>query len=194
MRKGSCERATEETSVRISIDIDAPVPANIATGYAMFDHLLAQWAFYARAGLSLSAQSFDRIEHHLVEDVAIALGEACCEALGERFGIERAACVVQPMDDALVRCAIDLSGRAYVRVDLGVLPERIEDLSSPLLAHFFQSFGARLRASLHVDRLNGEDPHHVVEAAFKALGRACRAAWARDASMHEIPSTKGCLV
>lgn len=194
MRKGVRERATRETRIRVEVALDERGETNIDTGIAMLDHLFEQWAFYARVRLELTAQSLDRIEHHLAEDAAIVLGAAVGDALGDRCGIERSASVVQVMDESLVRCALDLSGRPYVRVDLGALPERIEDLSSSLVSHVIRSFGEHVRAGVHVDRLRGDDPHHVVEAAFKALGRACRSAWSYDESILEIPSTKGMLV
>ncbi len=193
MRNGTCERRTTETSISVALSLDANGERQIDTGIAMFDHLLAQWAFYARVALVVNARSLDRIEHHLIEDAAIAVGRACAQALGDRRTIARFSTIVLPMDDALVRCSLDFGGRPYARIELGPLPERIEDLAAPMIAHVLTTFAMESGCALHVDRLAGADPHHVIEAAFKALGRACREAWQLDASFDGYLSTKGML-
>lgn len=191
MRKASFERVTAESAVSVTLDLDDYASCDVTTTSRMFDHLLAQWAFAARCGLRLDAQSRDGIQHHVVEDAAIALGSALDRALGDRAGIERYACRTVPMDDALVRCALDLGGRGYARVALALASERIEDLQSVLIAHAFSSFATAARSGLHLDALAGSDPHHLAEAAFKALGIASRAAWSIDRAMPlRIPSTK----
>lgn len=194
MRSGACTRRTTETSVSVTLSLEGTSERRISTGVAMLDHMLAQWAFYARVSLVVEASSLDRIQHHVVEDVAIALGRACAQALGERRNINRFSTIVLPMDDALVRCSLDFGGRPFARIDLGALPGSIEDLASPMIAHVFTTFAMESRCALHVDRLAGTDPHHTIEAAFKALGCACRHAWQRDGSLDGYLSTKGTLV
>jgi imidazoleglycerol-phosphate dehydratase len=190
MRSAHDVRKTKESAVSISLALDAPAQVRVDTGIRMFDHLLEQWAFHARVALDVDARSLDGIVHHLVEDAAIALGCTLSQALGSRAGIARYGCVTLPMDDALVRCSLDFGGRAFARVDLALRRECIEDLPVDLVRHFFASFAANVPAALHVDRLSGEDEHHIVEAAFKALARACRAAWTLDPAFTGAISTK----
>ncbi|MGB6987497.1 MAG: imidazoleglycerol-phosphate dehydratase, partial [Candidatus Aquilonibacter sp.] len=181
MRNASRLRQTNETSVRLALALDGERKVRVETGIVMLDHLLAQFAFHACVGLEVEARSLDAIRHHLIEDVAIALGGALDEALGDRARIARYGEVTLPMDDALVRVAVDLGGRIYARAALDLHVERIEDFETLMVAHVIGSFAANARATIHVDKLAGEDPHHVVEAAFKGLGRACAQAWALDA-------------
>jgi imidazoleglycerol-phosphate dehydratase len=194
MRSAGRLRQTTETSVRLALALDGESKVRIETGIIMLDHLLAQFAFHARIGLEIEARSLDAIRHHLIEDVAIALGSALDEALGDRARIARYGEVTLPMDDALVRVAVDLGGRIYARTSLDLCVERIEDFETVMIAHIIGSLAANARATIHVDKLAGEDPHHVTEAAFKALGRACAQAWANDARFDGVASTKGMLV
>jgi imidazoleglycerol-phosphate dehydratase len=194
MRNASRLRQTTETSVQLALALDGERAVRIQTGIVMLDHLLAQFAFHARIGLELEARSLDAIRHHLIEDVAIALGSALDEALGDRSGIARYGEVTLPMDDALVRVAVDLGGRIYARTSLDLRVERIEDFETVMIAHVIGSLAANTRATMHVDKLAGEDPHHIVEAAFKALGRASAQAWAFDPRFDGVASTKGMLV
>ncbi len=192
MRSGSVRRTTAETDVRVDLSLDDPGTREIRTGLAMFDHLLLAFMFHARIGCRIEARSLDAIRHHLVEDTAIALGQALDAALGERTGIVRYGEASIPMDDALVRAVVDLGGRAWSRTALDLTHERIEDLESVFVPHVFASFAQHARLTLHVDRLAGDDPHHVVEGAFKAAARACARAWAIDPSAStSIASTKG---
>jgi len=190
MRSASRLRQTTETSVRVALALDGEPKVRIETGLLMLDHLLAQFAFHARAGLEIEARSLDAIRHHLIEDVAIVLGNALDE---DRSQIARYGEVTLPMDDALVRVAVDLGGRIYARTALDLRVERIEDLETVMIAHIVGSFAANARATIHVDRLAGEDPHHLAEAAFKALGRACARGWALDPRFDGVASTKGVL-
>jgi imidazoleglycerol-phosphate dehydratase len=194
MRSVSRLRQTSETSVHIGLTLDGENTISIQTGIVMLDHLLAQFAFHARCGLEIEARSLDAIRHHLIEDIAIALGSALDEALGDRAHIARYGTVTLPMDDALVRVAVDLGGRCYARTALDLRTERIEDIETVMIPHFIGSFAANARATIHVDKLAGEDPHHVTEAAFKAFGRACAQAWTFDARFDGVASTKGMLV
>jgi len=194
MRSGACQRSTTETDVAVSIGLDGSGQREIATGLRMLDHLLEQLAFHSRADLRISARSLDGIAHHLVEDVALTLGQAIADALGERRGIERYGSVLLPMDDALARVALDFSGRPFARVELEFGVERIEGLDCVLIPHFFRSLASKCGLTLHVDLLCAADPHHAVEACFKALGRALAIAWSVTASDLElIPSTKGTI-
>lgn len=194
MRSANRLRQTTETSVRLALALDGETRVRVETGIVMLDHLLAQFAFHARIGLEIEARSLDAIRHHLIEDVAIALGSALDEALGDRARIARYGEVTLPMDDALVRVAVDLGGRIYARTALDLRVERIEDFETAMIAHVVASLAANARATIHVDKLAGEDPHHIAEAAFKALGRACAQACAFDPRFEGVASTKGTLV
>jgi len=194
MRSATRSRQTTETSVRVALALDGEPRAQLETGIVMLDHLLGQFAFHARLGLEIEARSLDAIRHHLVEDVAIVLGATLDEALGDRARIRRYGEVTLPMDDALVRCAVDLGGRIYARTALDLRVERIEDLETVMIAHVVSSVAANARATIHLDRLAGEDPHHVAEATFKALGRSCSQAWSLDPRFDGVASTKGLLV
>ena len=194
MRSASRLRQTTETSVRVALALDGEPKVRIETGIVMLDHLLAQFAFHARASLEIEARSLDAIRHHLIEDVAIVLGLAIDEALGDRSRIARYGEVTLPMDDALVRVALDLGGRIFARTALDLRVERIEDLETVMIAHVVGSLAANARVTVHVDRLAGDDPHHLAEAAFKALGRACAQAWSLDPRFDGVASTKGTLV
>jgi imidazoleglycerol-phosphate dehydratase len=193
MRKSNRKRATAETEIEIALTLDESAPPIIETGRVMFDHLLTQFAFHSGCSLRVRAQSRDGIEHHLVEDVALVLGDALEEALGERARIERFGTAFVPMDDALVRAVVDFGGRPYARINVPFTVETVEGFACVLFPHFFSSFASRARIGLHVDLLAGSDPHHCAEAAFKAVARACRTAWTTNQNAAAIPSTKGVL-
>lgn len=194
MRNASRVRETKETYVAVELGLDGERRADIRTGILMLDHLLGQFAFHGRVDVRIEARSLDGIRHHLIEDVAIVLGSALDAALGGRERIVRYGCVTLPMDDALVRAAVDLGGRAFARTALDLRVERIEDMETVMIGHVIGSLAAHARATIHVDRLSGDDPHHLAEAAFKALGRACAQAWQPDATLESVASTKGMLV
>ncbi len=194
MRSATRSRQTQETSIRLALALDSTPRVRIETGIVMLDHLLSQFAFHSRLTLDLEARSLDAIRHHVIEDVAIVLGAAIDDALGDRTRITRYGEVTLPMDDALVRVAIDLGGRVYARTSLDLRVERIEDFETVMIPHIISSIAAHARATIHIDRLAGEDPHHVTEAAFKALGRACAQAWTFDQRFDGVASTKGMLV
>lgn len=194
MRSAHRSRTTKETSVEIVLLLDGRGDAEIRTGIRFFDHMLQQWCFHSRCDLTVSAQSFDGLAHHVVEDVALALGEAIGSALGDKRGIARYGDSLLPMDDALARAALDLSGRPYARVNLPLSVERIEDLDAQMVSHFFASLAQTAGVTLHLDLLEGHNAHHAVEAAFKAAARAFAQAWRADVSASgEVPSTKGIL-
>jgi imidazoleglycerol-phosphate dehydratase len=194
MRSATRSRQTQETSIRLALSLDAEPRVRIETGIVMLDHLLSQFAFHSRLSIDVDARSLDAIRHHVIEDVAIVLGAALDEALGDRTRITRYGEVTLPMDDALVRVAVDLGGRVFSRTALDLRVERIEDFETVMIPHVIGSIAAHARATIHVDRLAGDDPHHVTEAAFKALGRACAQAWSFDQRFEGVASTKGMLV
>ena len=194
MRKATLGRATRETNIRVELCLEGGSAADVCTGIPMFDHLLGQFAFHGKLDLALVATSLDGIRHHLIEDTAIALGTALNDALGDRAGINRFGECTLPMDDALVRAAVDFGGRGYARTALNLRVAEIDGLETLMIAHVLNSLAASARAALHVDRIAGENPHHIAEAAFKAVGRACAQACAFDAARPGVPSTKGTLV
>lgn len=186
-------RATRETSIALRVNLDGVGDSSVSTGLGFLDHMLASLALHARIDLSLTCEGDLRVDdHHTVEDCALALGEAINEALADRAGITRFAHAYAPLDEALARVVIDLSGRPSACVNLALTRERLGDVATENLTHFFVSLATTLRASLHVDVLRGENDHHKAEAAFKALALALRAAIARDGSAR-VPSAKGVL-
>jgi imidazoleglycerol-phosphate dehydratase len=192
-RRAEIRRRTDETDVRVSLELDGTGAVEIATGVGFLDHMLGALARHARFDLTLSvAGDLGVDDHHTVEDAALVLGAALDEALGERRGIGRFGWAYAPLDEALARAVVDLSGRPCARVDLGTKRERIGDLSAENASHFFVSLATAARAAVHVDVLRGENDHHRIEAAFKALALALRQAVARDGT-DEVPSTKGRL-
>lgn len=194
MREARRSRTTKETSVDVFVRLDGSGDADVRTGIRFLDHMLALWSFHGRADLKISAQSLDGIAHHVVEDVAIALGEAIAEALGDKRGIARYGSCLLPMDEALARVAVDFSGRPLGRVRIPLAVERIEDLDAQMVPHFFASLAQAAGVTLHVDVLEGENAHHCVEAAFKAAARAFAIAWHTDpAFAGALPSSKGVL-
>jgi imidazoleglycerol-phosphate dehydratase len=159
----------------------------------MFDHLLSQFAFHSQCNLEIAARSRDGIEHHLIEDVGLVLGDALAKGLGERRGIARYGDALIPMDDALARAAVDFGGRPFARVGLDLAAERVEGLDVAMVPHFFSSLAWTAGITLHLDLLVGSDPHHAIEACFKAFARASTTAWSQTTGAMEIPSTKGVL-
>jgi imidazoleglycerol-phosphate dehydratase len=193
MRSGICERTTNETVIRVAIELDGSGKREIATGMPMFDHLLAQLAFHSGCDLEISARSLDAIEHHLIEDTALALGEGLDRALGDRRGIARYGSALIPMDDALARAAVDVGGRPFSRIGLELQERRLEGLDVVMVPHFFRSLTTTSRITLHLDLLAGTDPHHAIESCFKAFARALSVAWNATSGAAVIPSTKGVI-
>lgn len=186
-------RVTRETSIRLSVNLDGVGESSISTGLGFLDHMLASLALHSRIDLSLACEGDLRVDdHHTVEDCALTLGDAISEALADRAGITRFAHAYAPLDEALARVVVDLSGRPSACVNLSLVRERLGDVATENLTHFFVSLAATLRASLHVDVLRGENDHHKAEAAYKALALALRAAIARDGTSL-VPSAKGVL-
>lgn len=183
-------RTTRETRIRVAVDLDSEGPIRVSTGLGFFDHMLEQIAKHGGFALDLTCEGDLRVdEHHTIEDVALALGEALRQALGDKLGIGRYGFVL-PMDEALVQVSLDLSGRAYL-VFKGRFPRaEVGQLPTELVPHFFRSLADSLGANLHVT-VRGENTHHMVEACFKGTGRALRQAIAREG--RSLPSTKGTL-
>ena len=195
MRRGIVNRTTTETSIALTINLDGRGRYDIATGIRFFDHMLELFARHGAFDLKLRATGdLDVDQHHTVEDVGIALGEAVSAALGTRRGINRAGYFVMPMDETLAVAAIDLGGRVHAAVDLKLKVRKVGDLQGELVADFFDGFAQAARANVHVKVLYGRSSHHHVEAVFKAFARALRVACARDKRMARmLPSTKGLL-
>ncbi len=192
-RVGAVERRTRETAVRVRMLLDGTGRSEIATGLGFLDHMLTAFARHARFDLELTCEGDLEVDdHHTVEDCALALGSALDAALGERRGIRRFGFAFAPLDEALARVVVDLSGRPAPQVALGLRRERIGEVACECLAHFFHSLAVTGRMALHVDVERGENDHHRVEAAFKALALALREAVSSDGSA-EVPSTKGVL-
>ncbi len=195
MRRGIVNRETKETSVRVRIGIEGRGRYRISTGIRFFDHMLELAARHGAFDLTIEATGdLDVDQHHTVEDVGLALGEAVSAALGTRRGINRAGYFVMPMDETLAVAAIDLSGRSHAVVELGVRSRLVGDLQVELLHDFFEGFARGARANVHVKVMYGRSSHHRVEAVFKAFARALRVACARDRQLARmLPTTKGLL-
>jgi len=194
-RAGADERTTSETRVRVNLNLDGTGAARVGTGIGMLDHLIDQIARHSLIDLEVEAQGDTEVDaHHTTEDVAICMGRALNQALGDRNGIVRMADRTVPMDESLVQVAIHLSGRPYAAIDLPFRGERIGTLSTELVEHFLTSFAFEGRMALHVRELAGKNDHHRAEAAFKALARALGDAIAIDPRREgSIASTKGTL-
>ncbi len=191
-RRAAITRETKETKVSLQLALDGSGEADVATGIGFFDHMLCALAKHARFDLVVRCTGdLETGTHHTTEDVAIVLGQALDEALGDRAGIQRFGWAYAPLDEALVRAVVDLSGRPWPEVTLGLRRERIGTLPCEDIVHVLQSFAIAARMTLHVDVIRGDNDHHRSEAAFKACAIALRAAVSSDGS--GIPSTKGVL-
>jgi len=193
-RSAKISRTTRETTITVSLELDQPATPQIKTGLGFLDHMLYALAFHWRVGLELASEGDLWIDdHHTVEDTALALGEALDRALGDRRGIARFGSAYTPLDEALARAVIDLSGRPHACVNLDLRREQIGTVACENLTHFFLSFATAARLTLHLDTLRGENDHHKAEAAFKAIALALGQATSRQRT-DEIRSTKGRLV
>lgn len=191
-RQSNIKRETSETKINLELDLDGSGQWGINTGISMFDHLLAQLALHGRFDLKISAAGDD--QHHLAEDVALCLGKALNQALGEKEGIVRMADATVPMDDSLATVAVDISGRGYAVLELPFSDNDMAGFSTDLIRHFLESLAAEARFNLHARIIYGVNDHHKAESLFKALGRALDMATRVDQRMAgELPSTKGLL-
>ena len=195
MRKAVVRRQTAETAIAVDLRLDGRGRFENATGIRFLDHMLDLVARHGAFDLTVEARGDLEVDqHHTVEDVGIALGEAVNKALGDRKGINRAGYFVMPMDETLAVAAIDLSGRPHTVVDTKVTVRLVGDLQSELVTDFFEGFAMGARANVHLKVLYGRSNHHKIEACFKAFGRALRVACSRDRRMAKLlPSTKGLL-
>ena len=195
MRFSEIERNTKETRIKLSLSLDGTGTGAIETGCGFLDHMLT--LFSAHSGFDLSAACRGDVHvdyHHTTEDVGIVLGLALKEALGDRAGIARYGFFLLPMDEALVETAVDLSGRAHLSSDLKCPTEKVGDFDTELVEEFLRAFVRTAGVTLHVRQLRGANSHHIIEAVFKSLGRALKAAAAVDPALGgRVPSTKGVL-
>lgn len=194
-RAAAIHRKTNETDIRLKLNLDGRGKSRVTTGIRFFDHMLDLVARHGAFDLEIAAKGdLDVDQHHTVEDVGIALGEAVLKALGSKRGILRAGYFLMPMDETLAAAAIDLSGRPYCVVNAQISAKRVGDFQTELAEDFFQGFAQAARANVHLRVLYGRSSHHQVEAMFKAFARALRFAVSRDKRLRSVlPSTKGLL-
>ena len=195
MRRAEITRKTAETDITVEIDLDGTGAYDNRTGVGFFDHMLDQLARHALIDMTVRAEGDTHIDdHHTVEDTGIALGQALAEALGDKRGIRRYGACLLPMDDALVRAALDLSGRPFLVWHVDLPTAKIGTFDTELVREFFQALSTHGGITLHVDALHGVNSHHIAEAAFKAVARALREAVETDPRRSDaVPSTKGAL-
>ncbi|HLK58881.1 MAG TPA: imidazoleglycerol-phosphate dehydratase HisB [Chthonomonadaceae bacterium] len=193
-RSATVHRKTQETDITISLNLDGAGTSDIATGVGFFDHMLTHIARHGLMDLAVTAKGDLHIDdHHTVEDVGIALGMALAQALGDRAGITRVGNCAVPMDEALVACYIDISGRGFLACDLTPTTPKLGDFTTELTPEFFRAVAMHAGWTIHLRQLAGANAHHIIEAGFKAFGRAAAQAVARDPRVKGIPSTKGVL-
>jgi imidazoleglycerol-phosphate dehydratase len=193
-RVAQVHRKTKETDVQVKLDLDGRGQSSISTGLPFLDHMLELFAKHGLFDLSITCKGDLEIDdHHSVEDVALALGQALMQALGDKVGIKRYGEAIVPMDEALCRAVIDLSGRFYLVYEVKTRRQRIGNFSVELAEHFWRSFAETAKFNLHIDCLRGRNTHHILEGTFKATARALRQAVERDARITGVLSTKGLL-
>ncbi len=194
MRSAEVQRDTNETSIGLSLEIDGDGSRQISTGIGFFDHMLDLFAKHGLFDLSLNVQGDLHVdEHHTVEDVGIVLGEAFCQAVGDKAGICRYATQFVPMDEALAFVSVDFSGRAYLQYSVNCPDSLVGGMSVQIFEEFFRAFATAAKITLHISVFYGSNTHHMIEAVFKAFGRALRFALEDDPRNSGIPSTKGVL-
>ncbi len=195
MRQAAIHRKTAETDIQLTLNLDGKGESRIDTGCGFLDHMLTLFAHHARFDLTVNCQGDTRVDyHHTVEDIGIVLGQAFSQALGDKKGIQRYGSIALPMDEALVLCAVDLSGRCTLRYTMYIPTPKVGDFDTELGEEFFLGFARAAAATVHFRQLDGTNSHHILEAAFKGLGRALRQAVSIDKEAdQQIPSTKGTL-
>jgi imidazoleglycerol-phosphate dehydratase len=193
-RQGSVQRKTRETDIRLRLDLDGEGRSRIATGIGFFDHMLTAFATHGRFDVELRCKGDLHVDaHHSVEDVGIALGQALREALGDKKGIVRFGHAYVPLDEAMSRCVIDLSGRPYLHYDVTFKARQIGAMPTELFEDFFWALADHGRLNIHLEAIRGRNAHHIAETLFKSASRALSMAVARDPRVKGIPSTKGSL-
>ncbi|MCL0107438.1 imidazoleglycerol-phosphate dehydratase HisB [Peptococcaceae bacterium] len=194
-RIADVERNTLETQISLKINVDGSGVAEISTPIGFLNHMLTLWAKHGCFDLELNAKGDTEIDaHHTVEDIGICLGKALKKALGDKKGIVRFSHMILPMDEALVLVAVDFSGRGYLAFDAQFKSQKVGEFDTELVEEFFRALAVNGEITIHVKMLSGKNTHHIIEAMFKALGRAMRYAVAKDKKLIGIPSTKGVLV
>ncbi|MBQ2854406.1 MAG: imidazoleglycerol-phosphate dehydratase HisB [Oscillospiraceae bacterium] len=195
MRTAEIRRNTAETNITLTLDLDGTGKSSIATGCGFLDHMLILFAKHGRFDLTVSCTGDTWVDdHHTVEDVGIALGQAFKMALGDKKGITRYGSQILPMDEALILTAVDLSGRGYLGYDLQIPTQKVGTFDTELVEEFWLGFIRNAECTLHIRQLAGTNSHHIIEGAFKSAGRSLRSAVAIEAAFaDEIPSTKGVL-
>ena len=193
IRKSKIKRETKETSVSVSLNLDGSGKTSVDTGISFLDHLITSFGKHAMLDLAVKAKSKDKIEHHLIEDTAIAIGSSIDRALGSRTGITRFSYASVPMDESLAEASLDLVKRPYSKITLLVKRNNIEGISKEDIQHFFQSLTQNLNSCVHVTVKYGDNDHHKIEAAIKSLAVAVRNASLKDKKQKGIPSTKGVM-
>jgi len=193
IRKAKIKRETKETSVSVGLDLDGSGKTSVTTGISFLDHLITSFGKHAMLDLAVNAKSKDKIEHHLIEDTAIAIGSSIDKALGNRTGITRFSYASVPMDESLAEASLDLVKRPYSKITLLIKRNSIEGISKEDIEHFFQSLTQNLNSCIHVTVKYGDNDHHKIEAAIKSLAVAVRNASLKDKKQKGIPSTKGAM-
>ena len=193
-RKAKTERKTKETEIVVELELDGSGVAEIGTGMPFFDHMLEIFARHGLYDLKVRAKGDIQVDyHHTVEDVGLTLGQAFKQALGDKTGISRFGEATVPLDEALAQVVVDLSGRPHLTYNVKIRPGRVGDFDTDLPHEFFQAFANQLGMNLHINVTQGENPHHIIEASFKALARAMAQATRIDERIKGVLSTKGSL-
>ena len=195
MRTSEIRRDTAETKIALTLDLDGTGKSEIATGCGFLDHMLTLFAKHGRFDLTVDCDGdIDVDDHHTVEDIGICLGKAFAEALGDKKGIERYGSMILPMDETLILCAVDFSGRDYLNFDIEIPTVKVGDFDCELVEEFWLAFTRQADCTLHFKKLAGKNSHHIIEGAFKAAARAMKQAVKVDPMRaDEVPSTKGVL-
>ena len=194
MRQSAKLRETKETKINVNLNIDGNGNYKINTGIKFFDHMLEQLAHHAGFDLEIDVTSHDKDNHHVVEDVAITLGQAFLEALGDKKGVERYGFCILPMDEALVLSAIDFSGRSYLNFNVDIPTQRVGTFDTELVEEFWLAFTREAECTLHIKKFDGKNSHHIIEGAFKSVARSIKTAVKiKPEYKDEIMSTKGVL-
>ena len=195
MRTAEIRRKTAETDIQLDLNIDGSGKSEISTGVGFLDHMLTLFSRHGRFDLNLVCKGdVDVDDHHSVEDIGICLGKAFAEAAGDMRGIKRYGSMILPMDETLIVCAVDISGRSYLNFGLDIPTEKVGTFDTELAEEFFQAFVRNFPITLHIKQLEGKNSHHIIEGTFKAFGRAMKNAIEKDIKYaDEIPSTKGVL-
>ena len=194
IRSAKIDRVTNETDIKLVLNLDGSGKGTIKTGIPFFDHMLDQLTFHSQIDIELDAQGDLGIDcHHTVEDCGICLGKAFSNALGDKKGINRYGFFLLPMDDALIRVALDFSGRSFLSWTVKFPTSSVGNFDLELVREFFNSFSTNSGATIHVDMINGFNSHHIAEAIYKGVGKAIKMAVTKDQRLNSIPSTKGRL-